>query len=332
MKDSKLHLADFTENRQNTEIPKYYGEALCEIARVDNNLVALCADLAPPTETDIFRDEFPDRYYMTGIAEANMIGLASGMAKMGDIPFVHSFCVFLTRRAYDQVAMQVAYPRTNVKLIGFIPGITTLLGVSHQAIDDIALMRALPNMCVIEPSGPEQVESAVKAIYDYNGPVYMRLNRASSIVNKEEFKSLTIGKVDILKHGKDIVIFACGLMVHKASQAAIKLKSKGIEATVVNVSTLKPMNDQTILDIAKECGCVITAENHSIIGGLSDTISSFLVENNINILFKKIGLNDTFAEGASTDYLLKKYKMDIDDIYENSLNLMKIKGNGNGNI
>ena len=131
----------------------------------------------------------------------------------------------------------------------------------------------------------------------------MRLNRASSIVNKEEFKSLTIGMVDILKHGKDIVIFACGLMVHKASQAAIKLKSKGIEATVVNVSTLKPMNDQTILDIAKECGCVITAENHSIIGGLSDTISSFLVENNINILFKKIGLNDTFAEGASTDYL-----------------------------
>ena len=142
MKDSKLHLADFTENQQNTEIPKYYGEALCEIARVDNNLVALCADLAPPTETDIFRDEFPDRYYMTGIAEANMIGLASGMAKMGDIPFVHSFCVFLTRRSYDQVAMQVAYPRTNVKLIGFIPGITTLLGVSHQAIDDIALMRA----------------------------------------------------------------------------------------------------------------------------------------------------------------------------------------------
>ena len=325
MKNTKLHLGDFTNSSKNEVIPKYYGEALCEIASLDSNVVALCADLAPPTETDIFRDKFPDRYHMTGIAEANTIGLSSGMARMGEIPFVHSFCVFITRRAYDQVAMQVAYPKTNVKLIGFLPGITTLLGVSHQAIDDIALMRALPNMCVIEPSGPEQVSSAVKAIYDYNGPVYMRLNSANSIVNELEFKSLTIGNVDILKQGMDIAIFASGLMVKKSIEAAIKLKTQGISATVINVSTLKPLNDQTILDISKECGCAISAENHSVIGGLGDAINSFLVENDINILFRKIGLKDTFAEGASTEYLVKKYKIDVDDIYENSLKLVKLK-------
>ena len=325
MKDSKLHLGDFTNSSEHQVIPKYYGEALCDIARLDSNIVALCADVAPPTETDIFRDEFPDRFHMTGIAEANMIGLSSGMARMGDIPFVHSFCVFITRRAYDQVAMQVAYPKTNVKLIGFLPGVTTLLGVSHQAIDDIALMRALPNMCVIEPSGPEQVSSAVKAIYDYNGPVYMRLNRASSRVDEDTFKSLTIGKVDILKPGKDIAIFASGLMVNKATEAAYKLKTQGIDAAIINVSTLKPLNDQTILDIAKECGCAITAENHSIIGGLGDAINGFLVENDLNIFLKKIGLKDTFAEGASTEYLLKKYKMDVNNIFQNSIKLIQLK-------
>ena len=138
MKKSKHHLDDFTNNNKDKAIPKYYGEALCKIAQSDKNVVALCADVAPPTETDIFKNEFPDRFYNTGISEANMIGLSSGMSRMGDIPFVHSFCVFITRRAYDQVAMQVSYPKTNVKLIGFLPGVTTMLGVSHQAIDDIS--------------------------------------------------------------------------------------------------------------------------------------------------------------------------------------------------
>ena len=179
MNNATTHLADFTEGVNKDHIPKYYGEALCNLASSDESVVTLCADVAPPTESDLFKNIFPDRFYMTGIAEANTIGLASGMARMGDIPFVHSFCVFITRRAFDQIAMQIAYPKTNVKLIGFLPGITTALGVSHQAIDDIALMRALPNMCVIEPSGPEQIDSVINQIYEFNGPVYVRQNRAS---------------------------------------------------------------------------------------------------------------------------------------------------------
>ncbi len=326
MKRSKHHLDDFTNNNKDKAIPKYYGESLCKIARSDKNVVALCADVAPPTETDIFKKEFQDRFYNTGISEANMIGLSSGMSRMGDIPFVHSFCVFITRRAYDQVAMQISYPKTNVKLIGFLPGVTTMLGVSHQAIDDIALMRALPNMCIIEPSGPEQIESATQAIYEYSGPVYMRLNRANKIINSSsDRKPLNIGKVDVLQHGKDLAIFASGLMVKKAIEVANRLEEIGINITVVNVSTLKPINDHTICDIAKECGCVLTAENHSVIGGLGDAINNYLTENQVNVLFKKIGLQDIFAQGASTDYLLRKYNMDVDDIFKNSLKLIKMK-------
>jgi len=155
-----LHLDDFTLARNSGPVPKYYGEALVELGAERDDIVVLCADLSPGTETGLFRDRFPDRFVLTGIAEANMVGAAAGMARMGDVAFAHSFCVFLTRRVYDQVAMQVAYPRTNVKLVGFLPGLATVLGVSHQAIDDIALMRALPNMTVIEPSGPEQMAAA----------------------------------------------------------------------------------------------------------------------------------------------------------------------------
>ena len=210
MRKINLHLGDFTEKSNVKLVPRYYGEALCRLAERNEKIVALCADLAPPTETDLFRDRYPDRFFMMGIAEANMVGVASGMARMGDVPFVHSFCVFLTRRAYDQVAMQVAYPKSNVKLIGFLPGLTTLLGVSHQAIDDIALMRALPNMCVIEPCGPEQIDSAVNAAMDYDGPVYLRLNRAETELSSDtKIKKLDIGKVEITRKGDDLVIFAC---------------------------------------------------------------------------------------------------------------------------
>ena len=232
MNNPTTHLADFTEGVNKDHIPKYYGEALCNLASSDESVVALCADVAPPTESDLFKNIFPDRFYMTGIAEANTIGLASGMARMGDIPFVHSFCVFITRRAFDQIAMQIAYPKTNVKLIGFLPGITTALGISHQAIDDIALMRALPNMCVIEPSGPEQINSVINQIYKYNGPVYIRQNRANRFYDKNELKDFEIGKCYVEKEGKDIAIFSCGLMVGESLKAAKLLNEEGIKRSI----------------------------------------------------------------------------------------------------
>jgi len=324
MRKINLHLGDFTEKSNVKVVPRYYGEALCRLAERNENIVALCADLAPPTETDFFRDRYPDRFFMMGIAEANMVGVASGMARMGDVPFVHSFCVFLTRRAYDQVAMQVAYPKSNVKLIGFLPGLTTLLGVSHQAIDDIALMRALPNMCVIEPCGPEQIDSAVNAAMDYDGPVYLRLNRAETELSSDtKIKKLDIGKVEITRKGDDLVIFACGIMLRKAESAAQILSENDIETTVVNVHTIKPIDDQKICELVSHCGATITAENHSIIGGLGDAVSKALNEKNISIAVNRVGIKDSFAEGGSTPYLLNKYGLETQDIVNKALKVLK---------
>lgn len=308
---SELHLGDFTAERGKGPAPKFYGEALVELATERDDIVCLCADLSPGTETDLFRDRFPDRFIMTGIAEANMVGVASGMARLGDTPFVHSFCVFLTRRVYDQIAMQVAYPKTNVKLVGFLPGLTTLLGVSHQAIDDIALMRALPNMVVIEPSGPAQMAAAARAAAEHDGPVYLRMLRASTALDPDqELLDLELGKVQIFRSGSDVAIFASGLMVGNAMLAADELASQGIDATVVNVHTIKPLDDAAVTEIARRCGAVVTAENHSIIGGLGDAVTHSLQISNVLVPISRVGVADVFAEGASTPYLFEKYGLD----------------------
>ncbi len=312
---TELHLGDFTAERGTGPAPKYYGEALVELGQEREDIVCLCADLSPGTETDLFRDRFPERFVMTGIAEANMVGVASGMARMGDTPFVHSFCVFLTRRVYDQVAMQVAYPKTNVKLVGFLPGLTTLLGVSHQAIDDIALIRALPNMTVIEPSGPEQMASAARAAAEHDGPVYLRLLRASAELPPDvPLRGLEIGKAQVVRSGGDVAIFASGLMVANAEAAADQLASTGIEATVVNVHTIKPLDSELICQLAEQCRAVVTAENHSVIGGLGDAVSHALQTHNVHASMQRVGVNDTFAEGASTPYLFNKYGLDTQHI------------------
>lgn len=310
-----LHLDDFTVDRNAGPVPKYYGAALIELAAERDDIVCLTADLTPGTETDLFRDRFPDRFVLTGIAEANMVGAASGMARMGDTPFVHSFCVFLTRRVYDQVAMQVAYPRTNVKLVGFLPGLATLLGVSHQAIDDIALMRALPNMTVIEPCGPAQMAAAARAAADHEGPVYLRLQRASqALAPGTELLDLDITRAQLFREGSDVVLFASGLMVDKALAAADELAADSIDAAVVNVHTIKPIDADTVCRLARECGAVVTAENHSIIGGLGDAVSHALEEHNVHVAMTRVGVSDTFAEGASTPYLLNKYGLDVEHV------------------
>ncbi|BBK38800.1 transketolase [Allostella sp. ATCC 35155] len=293
---------------------RIYGEALLEAARLDPRIVCLTADLTLPTETDLFRDELPDRFLQVGIAEANMIGVAGGMAKAGEIPFVHSFCVFATRRCYDQIANQVAYPNANLKIVGVIPGLTTLLGVSHQAIDDVALMRALPNMTVIEPSGPAQIRAAVFATARHPGPVYLRLKRSDGTEPPDLAEEpLERGRLRRLRPGGDGLLVASGLMVAAALDAADRLATEGLAVGVVEMATIKPL-DPDLAELAAAVPALVTAENHSIIGGLGSAVAEMLMEAGVRCGFERIGVRDVFAEGGTTPYLLQKYGLTAEAI------------------
>jgi transketolase len=287
---------------------KAYGQALVELARARPEVVCIGADLTGPTETDLFRDELPGRFFNIGMAEANAVGIAAGMARSGDVPFVHTFSVFASRRAYDQIAMQVAYPRLNVKLIGFMPGLTTPGGVTHQAIEDLALMRALPNLTVVEPADATQTRAAVTAIADFDGPVYLRLKRGEVPVLAD--RPFRLGAVEVLRDGTDAVIFACGLMVTLALAAAEQLGHEGKSVAVVNVHTLKPLDAEAICAIAARTGAVVTAENHSVIGGLGSAVAQALLAAGVPCRGAQVGIADTFAEGASPGYLFAKYGLD----------------------
>lgn len=304
-----LTVADFNQRgAAGAPARKFYGETLLDLARQDERIVCLTADLTLSTETDLFRDALPERFHQVGIAEANMIGLAGGMARSGEIPFVHSFCVFATRRCYDQIAMQVAYPNLPVKIVGLIPGLTTMLGVSHQATDDIALMRALPNMTVIEPNGPAAVPGAVRAALAHDGPVYLRLKRADGTeagVTEEE-GALPLGRMRVLREPGEGVLLACGTMVEASLKAADILAAEGIAVGVVDVPTLKPL-DPEIARLASGLRAVVTAENHSIIGGLGSAVAEFLMEAGVRTGFSRVGVRDVFAEGGTTPYLFERY-------------------------
>jgi transketolase len=296
---------------------KAYGNALVQLAAARPEVVCIGADLTGPTETDLFRDAIPERFFNLGMAEANAVGVAAGMARAGDIPFVHTFSVFATRRAFDQVAMQVAYPRTNVKLVGFMPGLTTPGGVTHQAIEDLALMRCLPNMTVIEPADARQIREAVTALAGYQGPVYMRLKRGEvPVMAQPRNHGFELGAAQVLRDGNDAVIFACGLMVTLALDAADRLSREGSEVAVVNVHTLKPLDTETICEMAARTGAVVTAENHSVIGGLGSAVAETLFEAGIRCSGTRIGIMDTFAEGASPAYLFRKYGLSVEAIVD----------------
>jgi transketolase len=292
-------------------IPRVYGEALLDLAEEDPRVTCLVADLSPATETDLFRDRLPARFHNVGIAEANMMGMAGGMARCGERPFVHSFAVFATRRAYDQVAMQVAYPRLPVTIVGFLPGLTTPLGVTHQAIDDLALMRALPNMTVIEPAGLDSVRAAVRAAASHAGPVYLRLRRADAPLPPGFApRPLALGRADVRREGDDGVVFACGLMVDAALAAADRLAAQGRSIAVVDMHTVKPVDADAVVQWARRTAHVVTAENHSIVGGLGSAIAETLMDAGVPARFRRVGVQDTFAEGGSTPYLLRKYGLD----------------------
>lgn len=295
-----------------TVTARSYGKALLAAAQAEPRIVCLGADLSQPTQTTFFRDTLPDRFFMLGIQEANMVGVAGGMARAGDIPFAHSFCVFITRRVFDQVAMQAAYPKLPVKLVGFIPGLTTELGVSHQAIDDIALMRSLPNMAVIEPAGPEQVGAAVAASLSYDGPVYLRMDLMRGAPDETTpLEPLVLGRGDIVRQGDKVAIIASGRMVGLALEAADRLAGEGVAATIVNMASIKPLDADLVRRLARSHRALITYENHSIIGGLGSAVAEVIAVSGIGVRFEMVGVRDVFAEGASASYLFERYGLGV---------------------
>lgn len=306
--------ADFTGTNVQTArgsaapAPRLYGEGLLELAHDDPRIVCLVADLTPATETDLFRDSLPERFFNLGIAEANMIGVAGGLARSGRRPWVHTFGAFATRRCYDQVAMQVAYPRLDVKIVGFLPGLTTLLGVSHQAIDDVALMRALPNMTILEPADAEGIRQCLREANAIDGPVYLRMRRLGSDEMSPPLPMAgRVGELTVIREGRGPVVFASGMMTRIALNAAERIGEQGISARVIDVRQIKPLPAESIIEAARQAGAVVVAENHSIIGGLGSAVAETLIEAGVGCAFERVGVRDTFAEGGSTSYLFDRY-------------------------
>jgi len=288
---------------------RVHAKNLVKWAADKPKVLVLSADLTSSTEIDLFRDTYPDRFLSMGIAEQNMLSFAAGLAREGFIPFVHTFAVFIYRRAYDQVVMSVAYPNLPVRMIGFLPGITTPGGATHQAIEDISLMRSLPNMTVLECGDATEVESVLDVIETINGPVYVRMLRGEMprlFENPMEF-----GKARVISEGGDITLVTSGIMTEEAMRAVQVLQKRGMSIQHMHISTLKPFNDESVLEaIAKSRYGVITMENHTIVGGLGTIIAEKMAEAGMDKKLVRIGLRDTFSHGASKQYLLKEHKMD----------------------
>lgn len=283
-----------------------YGEALLDLAAENDKVVVLDADLSHATMTLKFSQTYPDRFFNCGIAECNMVDIAAGMSTMGYIPFVSTFAIFGTGRAYEMVRNSVAYPHFNVKLAMTHAGITVGEdGGSHQTFEDMALMRVIPGMTVICPCDANEAKKAVKAAAEMDGPVYLRFARAASHVFEEDMP-FEIGKANVLRDGTDGVIFAIGLMVKPALDAAAALAEEGKNVAVVNVHTLKPLDTETVMAYANKCGKVMTIEEHSVIGGLGDAVASTLIGNG-SFAFRKVGINDMFGQSGTANDVLDEY-------------------------
>ncbi len=293
-----------------------YGNALAELAGDYPDLVVLDADLAAATKTGIFKKAYPDRHIDCGIAESNMVGIAAGLATAGKIPFVSSFAMFAAGRAFEQVRNSVGYPKLNVKIGATHAGISVGEdGATHQCCEDLALMRTIPGMVVMNPSDDVEAKAAVKAALDHQGPVYIRFGRlAVPVINDKPDYKFEIGKGVILREGKDVTLVATGLEVGETLAAAEKLAADGIDAKVINIHTIKPLDEDLIVAAAKETGKVVTVEEHSVIGGLGSAVCDCLAEKAPTQVLK-IGVNDTFGESGPAVELIKKYGLDAEGIY-----------------
>ena len=300
-----------------------YGKALVELGAEHENLVVLDADLAGATKTAVFKKAFPDRHFDCGIAEADMMCVAAGLATTGLVPFASSFAMFAAGRAFEQVRNSIGYPHLNVKIGATHGGISVGEdGASHQCCEDFALMRSIPGMVVMSPADTVEAEAMVKAAYEYEGPVYMRFGRAAVPVVHEEGFHFQIGKGEVLRDGTDIAIIANGLLVYEAVAAAEELAARGISAMVVNMATIKPLDEELVLAAAKKCGKIITCEEHSIIGGLGEAVCSLLSEK-LPTPVKRIGVNDEFGHSGPAGALLKAFGLSAEHIVETAMELCK---------
>lgn len=294
-----------------------YGNALVELGAEHEEIVVLDADLAAATKTGMFKKAYPDRFIDCGIAEGNMMGVAAGLAAAGMVPFASTFAMFAAGRAYEQVRNSIGYPHLNVKIGATHAGISVGEdGATHQCNEDIALMRTIPGMTVICPSDDVEAKAAVRAAYEFEGPVYLRFGRlAVPVINDRPDYKFEIGKGVVLREGKDVTIIATGLPVSNCLEAAEKLAADGIEAKVINMHTIKPLDEELVLAAAKETGKVVTVEEHSVIGGLGSAVCDVLAEK-APARVLKIGINDVFGESGPAVELIKKYGLDADSIYE----------------
>ena len=293
-----------------------YGHALVELGKEHEEVVVLDADLAEATKTGIFKKEFPERHIDCGIAECNMMGIAAGLAATGKVPFASSFAMFAAGRAFEQIRNSIGYPHLNVKIGATHAGISVGEdGATHQCNEDIALMRTIPGMVVINPSDDVEARAAVKAAYEHQGPVYLRFGRlAVPVINDRPDYKFEIGKGVVLKEGTDLTIVATGLCVNESLMAAAKLEEEGIHAQVINIHTIKPIDADLIAEAAKKTGKIVTVEEHSVIGGLGSAVCDVLCEREpVKVL--KIGMNDVFGESGPAAKLLEKYGLDAAGIY-----------------
>ena len=292
-----------------------FGNALVAAAERNPRIVGLSADLAKYTDIHVFRDRYPDRFFQIGMAEQNLIGVAAGLARTGFVPFLTTYCVFATRRAYDFIAMDAALGRANVKIMAGLPGLSTGYGGTHQGIEDLALMRSIPNLTVIDPCDAIEVAQATAVIAQYEGPVYMRLLRGLvPVVLDEHTYQFEIGKARLLRDGSDVAIISTGLMTGRALEAAATLADSGIDAAVLHVSTLKPFDRQAVLELLARVPRVVTAENHLITGGLASAVADAVTDAGLPIRLRRVGIPDCFCESGSLPYLAERYQMRGADI------------------
>ena len=307
---------------KNIEIQDYkdtrsgFGAGLSELGKTNENVVALCADLTGSLKMDAFQADYPERFFQVGIAEANMIGMAAGFTIGGKIPFTGTFANFSTGRVYDQIRQSVAYSNKNVKICASHAGLTLGEdGATHQILEDIGLMKMLPNMVVISPCDYNETKAATIAIADYDGPVYLRFGRPKVPNFTDPTKKFVIGKADVLREGKDVTIIATGHLVWKAIEASDILLAKGINPEIINIHTIKPLDEKAVLDSISKTKCVVTAEEHMMNGGLGDSIAQLLSRKMPSPL-EMVAVNDTFGESGTGEELLTKYHINTVDIVE----------------
>lgn len=310
---------------KNKNLRDIYVDLLIEEARKNPNVVILEADLSAALASKRFFQEFPERAINVGVAEANMIGVAAGLANMGKLPFTHTFTPFATRRVMDQVTLSVAYSQLNVKMVGSDPGVMAQLnGGTHMSLEDVALMRAIPTMTVVEPVDGVQLAGLFPQIVKHEGPVYIRLMRKGNDNIYDEGETFELGKAKVIKEGNDVSIFCTGIEVKEAVEAEKILAEKGISASVVNIHTIKPLDVDAIVKEAKRTGAVVTAENHNIINGLGSAVAEALVEN-CPVVMERVGTRDHFGEVGKQDFLMEKYGLKAQHIVDAVLKVLKRK-------